>query len=514
MFDPRRNVIHTADGRLAPKSSTSEADVRRIVREALAAGAASGIVLNFHGGLVSESAARETAEQRLYPLYADRGQAYPIFFIWESGLFEAPFNNLREIAGESLFQEFVKKVGEWVARHLGSGVTAARVGNGAESPAQLRADLDAWFRAGNARRKLPARLKHFRAIHKGPRGLALAMAKPAPDRDALAREIEAGIRRDARFKRAVETVHAGLHPQHRALRMARSGGTRVASNSLIDKEAAARLFPLGRKTTRGFAVSGWLRVAKMVAEIVLRVLRRVRTGRDHGKYVTLVEEVLRELYIGKVGRTVWWDRMKGDTADAFKAGAEYGGTVFLTELHDRLQGASAPRITLVGHSTGAIYIANFLRAAAQWVPDVRFDLILEAPAATHDFFARVIEEHGSRIANVRVFGMGDAREADDVLVPVIYPASLLYFVSGLLEDEPDQPLLGMERYLANATYDAADFPNVDACRRFFAGFADAWIWSPSARPAPLGSDGKHHQDFDDADAATLASVESILLHGY
>ena len=131
------------------------------------------------------------------------------------------------------------------------------------------------------------------------------MAKPAPDRDALAREIEASIRRDARFKRAVETVHAGMHPQHRALRMARSGGTRVASNSLIDKEAAARLFPPGRKSTRGFAVSGWLRVARVVAEIVLRVLRRVRAGRDHGKYVTLVEEVLRELYIGKVGRTVW-----------------------------------------------------------------------------------------------------------------------------------------------------------------------------------------------------------------
>ena len=123
MFDPRHNVIHTADGRLAPKSSTSEADVRRIVREALAAGAPSGIVINFHGGLVSESAARETASERLYPLYADRGQAYPIFFIWESGLFEAPFNNLSEIGGEALFQEFVKKAGEWVMRQATKGRT-------------------------------------------------------------------------------------------------------------------------------------------------------------------------------------------------------------------------------------------------------------------------------------------------------------------------------------------------------------------------------------------------------
>ena len=36
-----------------------------------------------------------------------------------------------------------------------------------------------------------------------------------------------------------------------------------------------------------------------------------------------------------------------------------------------------------------------------------------------------------------------------LLVPVIYPASLLYFVSGLLEDEADQPLIGMQRYLAS-----------------------------------------------------------------
>ena len=510
MFDPRHNVIHTADGRLAPKSSTSEADVRRIVREALAAGAPSGIVINFHGGLVSESAARETAGERLYPLYADRGQAYPIFFIWESGLFEAPFNNLSEIGGEPLFQEFVKKAGEWVMRHLGSGVNAAA--KSGETPAQLRADLEAWFRAGKARRKLPPRLKDFRVAHRAPRGLAVV--KPAPGRDTLAREIEASIRRDARFRRAVEAVHAGMHPGHRAVRMPRAGGSRVARNSLIDKEAAARLFPGTARATRGFAASGWLRVAKVVAEIVLRVMARVHAGRDHGKYVTLVEEVLRELYIGKVGRTVWWDRMKGDTADAFKAGSEYGGTVFLAELHDLLQGASAPRITLVGHSTGAVYIGNFLKAAAQWVPDVRFDLVLEAPAATHDFFARVIEEHGSRIGNVRVFGMGDAREAADVLVPLIYPASLLYFVSGLLEDEPDQPLLGMQRFLAESPYDAARFPNVDRCGRFFAGFDDPWIWSPSALPPPRACDGRHHQDFDDVDAATLASVESILLHGY
>ena len=43
--------------------------------------------------------------------------------------------------------------------------------------------------------------------------------------------------------------------------------------------------------------------------------------------------------------------------------------------------------------------------------------------------------------------MTDELEQADRLIPVIYPHSLLYFVSGVLEDEADKPLLGMERYL-------------------------------------------------------------------
>ena len=121
MFDANQHIIHIVDGRLSPKSKTSRDDLGRIVTQALAANAPSGIVLHFHGGLVNESSARESAEKRLYPLYAERAKAYPIFFVWESGFFEAPINNLGEIAQEKLFQEFVKKVAEWVLKKLPAG---------------------------------------------------------------------------------------------------------------------------------------------------------------------------------------------------------------------------------------------------------------------------------------------------------------------------------------------------------------------------------------------------------
>lgn len=68
MFDANQHIIHIVDGRLSPKSKTSRDDLGRIVTQALAANAPSGIVLHFHGGLVSESSARESAEEALSPL--------------------------------------------------------------------------------------------------------------------------------------------------------------------------------------------------------------------------------------------------------------------------------------------------------------------------------------------------------------------------------------------------------------------------------------------------------------
>ncbi len=517
-FDPDRNVIHTAGGRLAPKSPTSAEDVRRIVREALAAKAASGLVLNFHGGLVSAASAIETARLRLYPLYAERAHAYPIFFVWESGLFEAPLDNLAEIAGEPIFRQFVKKAGEWVLRTLHAGPAGAP-SRAADVVAarRFRADLDAWFRTGRARRRLPAGLRHFGAR---PRAKARvpALARPIAavplDRAALAAEIDQDIRGDEPFRVAIEAARAGLHPYRRAVRMARGGGTRISASSLIGKEAAARLFPPSTGRAVQLARGAWIPVAGVVADIVLRVRRRLRTGRDHGKYVTIVEEVLRELYVDKIGRAGWWDRMKGDTADAFRPGEEYGGTALLRALRDALEGRTAPRITLIGHSIGAVYIGHFLEAAAHWVPDAMFDLVFEAPAATDDFLAKVIAEHGSRIADFRLFGMDDEREQADVLMPVIYPASLLYFVSGLLEDEPDEPLSGMQRYLVDPAFDADRFPNVEACRMFFGRYRNPLVWAPRSAPKGCASNARHHQDLDDVDPETLGSVEYILKRGY
>ena len=151
------------------------------------------------------------------------------------------------------------------------------------------------------------------------------------------------------------------------------------------------------------------------------------------------------------------------------------------------------RITLVGHSTGAIYIANWLKHAGNYLPDLKHDVVFLAPAINYAEFADLLAAQKARIGNFRMFAMQDALERDDQLwggdeeVPdgkdwrrFIYPSSLLYLVSGILEsavmpdgtivDEPDMPIVGMARFFENkAVFTDKDFPEY----RLGAPMADA-----------------------------------------
>src|ERR1051326_6028432 len=108
-------------------------------------------------------------------------------------------------------------------------------------------------------------------------------------------------------------------------------------------------------------------------------------------------------------------------------------------------------ITLVGHSTGAVYINNLINRAAQALPNTKFNVVLLAPASRMDDFALVLGKHNNSIANFRMFSMTDASEAKDHLLGIIYPRSLLYFISGVLEGEADVPIVGMNRFLVDET---------------------------------------------------------------
>jgi len=187
------------------------------------------------------------------------------------------------------------------------------------------------------------------------------------------------------------------------------------------------------------------------------VLLRYRTQTDSGVYPTVVEEVLRAFYLANVGGALW-NAMKKETLDTFAAGhTDRGGALVLDQLAVAYANGAAVRTTLVGHSTGAVFIDNLLTAVARsyrepWAISAPFQVCYLAPACTTQHFAQTLDAAGHLIGRFRMFTMTDDAERADRLVGAVYPLSLLYLVSGLLERDREAsavaPVLGLSRYLA------------------------------------------------------------------
>lgn len=489
------HVIHLENGRLAP--DMPEDRIAEIARRAAAHAGRGGIVLHFHGGLVPRASGMDIAT-RLLPVYGDptRGDGYPVFFVWESGLVEIFANNLPQIAGEKLFGILWKRLARIVQRKA----------------AQLPQD-----RAVSA---LPSvdttSIEHEfdRAVDSDQWEPLHAVASPVigaelSEIEALNLELE--LQGDLELGFEVREVSNGLLTPAEVSAQATGRGATVrgSSRTLMSPNALDNLVERPEPAARGFVTTA--KVVKALVVIAAQVIRRFANGRDHGFHATLVEEILRELYIANVGGLVW-KLMKDDTADAFAPDPAAGGTAFLRALSEALAGTANPRLTLVGHSTGAVYIAELLDAAGSLMPaGSRFDLVELAPAVTFERFAGMLASHEPRIGRFRMFAMQDGVERADRLVPVLYPHSLLYFVSGILEPEVDMPLLGMQRFHAGSLL--ADVPAVKAARSFF-GQAPRAVWSRTAAAAPgWRSQSTRHGDFDN-DAETLDSLATLVSGGW
>jgi hypothetical protein len=475
------------------------ADVERIIGQAVDNARPHGIAIHFHGGLVNRMAGLSIA-QNLAPLYEGAG-AYPIFFVWESGFVETLKNNLNDILRDKVFQELVKKTAEWVLKE-GAGAIATRGAGQTINTAQVRTDFDEWF-AGRAATP-PVSLDSPGRSNVTTKGIA-------PDETDLAFKIEAQIETDPDF----EATLAGLFVSSgRGTETVTRGAdiTPEPVGVLVDQAALDEMFPSQpTATTRGGIA--WYLVAKFIAKVVIAVLRRFWNERDHGGYTTIVEEVLRAAYLAKVGEVVW-RQMKKDTADAFQSG-ESVGTLLLNALAGQQStGRALPMITLVGHSTGAVYINHLVRHAATRLPSVRFNVIFLAPACRNEDFANVLKAYGTLVANFRMFAMKDDLEQLDCLVPIIYPRSLLYFVSGVVEGDVDVPIVGMQRFINNdRVFSETEFPEVSFVRNFLAENRGRTVWSVAAQQTGMKSGSKSHGDFDN-DADTVASIAAILGGGF
>ena len=134
----RDHVIHSRGGKLADGVS-SVADVERIVGRAVGNARPRGIAIHFHGGLVNQAAALGIA-RRLAPVYDGAG-AYPIFFVWESGVLEIVTHNLTEIAGEDIFKILLKYVLKFAVGKLGQAAGAKSIAAAMPNDMQMHIEM-------------------------------------------------------------------------------------------------------------------------------------------------------------------------------------------------------------------------------------------------------------------------------------------------------------------------------------------------------------------------------------
>jgi hypothetical protein len=449
------------------------------------------IVVHFHGGLVSHSAA-DTMAEGLLPHYLN-GRAYPLFFFWNSSVLKVLANNLDEVAKEPVFWRLVRRLAQLLAGQL------ADVG---------------------VSRGLQIETESLKDIPDDPQGLADWARKREPANEAATKEmtpsqqaqIERELKQDAVLRAESRAIAAGLRnpneiEQDLQMRARGDPPVRASRKTLMSPAVLKRIAEeTPEPGTRSIAVVTV--IARYGVQIAMAVVSRYRSSRHHGLLATIAEEVARTLYADSIGSTVW-ALMKGDTRDAFGPDPlRHAGTAFIAQLAKWWR--PGQRITLVGHSTGAIYIGYLLEHAdAKLPPEVKFDVVFLAPACTFGFLHERLPLLSRRVTNFRMFALSDELESGYWEVPVLYPSSLLYMVSGLFEDpEVDMPIVGMQRYFSGKV--PYDLPQIRSVAEWM---GERSVWSVANGRLGQQTGARKHGGFHE-DPVTRASLTHILQNGF
>jgi hypothetical protein len=515
------NYLVSANGRLGNPPQSAVGEVARILALAAQKAPENGLVLHFHGGLVDRKYALNNIAAPLTAVYGS-ANAYPLFFIWESGFKEAIWNNKGDLVKDPAFRELVKKVSEWVLKKV--SVTGAFGFKGAggqqiSDTDKFREEFDRWF--ANQRSEPPSETTN---VNLTPATATRAKAN-VDDLDELAEQIKDGFDDDKGFTDAMAQAFNASIPVDQVATKGVGTGKKRADVLMLSSNALDEMFPPqsgtgvagGQVKTRG--LFSWVAVAKFVAKIVIAVVRRFKADRDHGVYCTVVEEVLRTAYGDLIGAAIW-NQMKKDTLDSFVDDPSTCGLAVVKGLKAlESEDKGFKKLTLVGHSTGAVYICNFLDIAKKVELTTPIQVVFLAPAVTCERFAQAIDEHGEGgLQNFRMFAMKNEREIGDEMLKPLYTRSLLYFVSGLLEGEAveggwnavlDMPLVGMQRFYEHAPIFGND-PSVKKVLDFLNAKVHRVVWSQTLNDGPgLNSDSARHGDFDN-DKPTLDSIVAII----
>ena len=369
------------------------------------------LAVHFHGGLVKEESGEGIA-RNMKPVY-EAGGAHSLTFIWETGLVETITRNLTDIHNTKLFQKLIRYVFKQLTKRLGADISG-RGPSESMTMAEIETEL--------------SKIDKFEVFESRARSGAQSLDEASLEqaKDEMTLEYQMELQADQDFLDSEEKL--------------------LFQETYLKSQIEADL----REDGRGFEI---IKVARTLARVTYRVLKRYWKGRDHGLYPTTVEELLREFYLDDFGAWVW-DGMKTIAKKMWYPNSEnidqysHPGTYFLEKLGSFQSENPGFIVDFVGHSAGAIAICQMLKSAnlAGTIPEIR-NIVFLAPACTSQLMHNEIVSKEERYESFRMFTMQDKYEKEDRLVPFIYTRSLLYFISGVLEpNEVDTPIAGMERF--------------------------------------------------------------------
>ncbi|GAC1641445.1 MAG: hypothetical protein NVS4B12_03760 [Ktedonobacteraceae bacterium] len=462
------------------------------------------LVLHFHGGLVDFVSGMQNAED-ITKRYADL-QAYQVFFLWQTALFDvlsektfldAICPNISQAFNDPFFQQVLLYVTQFV-----KGKVDATNGGA----------VDRWL-------DLPDKQEVLQELHNPKDG-----QEPYSDIESTALPEDARLHKheeklfrdhlmqnDTTLKQHAQNLVATHAPAMLKGKSTASTSTITPTPPPFSLAFIAHFLTAIRDTVvKGIEEVANLFIVGQCVAVLKRVIDRFAQRRDHGLYPTIVEEILRQFFVGKIGKEVWGG-IKKEASDTFGVSDTCVGTAFLRGLKTYCDNNPNAHITLVGHSAGGIYICELLQHAHAILPsNVTFDVVLLAPANSYKLFSDTLKTYQSRIQAVRVFAMSDELEQKDALIPGVYPLSLLYLVSGILEQEADTPILGMQRYFTDKV--PYTIPEVQETFAYLNKYQTSHVWSLTMAGDGLSSNSKSHATFY-SEEITMNSVKYVIANG-
>ncbi|MDR6967072.1 hypothetical protein J2X31_001072 [Flavobacterium arsenatis] len=444
------------------------------------------IAMYFHGGLVPSDEGIITAERIIKYVNRDT-DAYPICFVWDTGIKRTVLDNLDTIWNSAFFRRLLVRIIKIAGGELGieSITEVGSRGVSSLSDTEIYAELEK-----------PVPFERYRTDTDAKSATIIEIPSETPEP-----VIDRRLRKSLKGKME-EEIEAD-----KTLR-------ELANEEKPDQEA--ELFDNKQQTededSKGIVSSVKLLAAAL--KITVNIIKRHITQRNHGFYPTVVEEILREFYVADLGRWAW-EGMKNKAAamwndDDFSGDSSkwHVGTYFIKKLDEYLE-TNELTVDLVGHSAGSIAICELIDFLKESNYAVTFrNIIFMAPACRCDLFSKTLLAYPKLYSSFRCFTMSDEKEKLDHLVR-LYPRSLLYLISGILEPEQDAYILGLQRHVSGNYPYSGNFLDQVA---LYLKTENRIVYSITLDDVADGlrSGSVTHGGFDDDDETTLDSIMYLI----